>query len=228
VVSEVFLEGLATAFNVTPSAAKGVLLAQLVDDNGDPTPGIPGGQLVVPGGVDGPFFLDADLAPDPGATATSTSGYVVFFEVDVGVVELGQAAAPTVTLAMPASPINAGTITLARIVTTAGAPEVPVNVSFSNTIRPIFTARGCVACHSGGWFDLGGLKLDGPPQQLYGELIEEDPTRVNTVDPTISLLLRMPAREDPADTHPNVTFASNSDPDYQKILVWISEGALDN
>jgi hypothetical protein len=228
-VSETFLAGLATAFNVTPSAAKGVLLAQLVDEAGDPAAGIPGGQLVVAGNVDGPFFLDANLAPAPGATSSSASGYVVFFEVDAGVVELGQAVAPTVTLAMPASPVNAGTVTLARIVTTNGAPELPTNVSLANDIRPIFSGRGCIACHSGGGIgkDLGGLKLDGPANQVYSELME-DPTRINLLAPDQSLLLKMPSREDPPDTHPNVTFASASDPDYLKILVWIEEGARNN
>ena len=98
---------------------------------------------------------------------------------------------------------------------------------------PIFKVggggRGCAACHSGGGIgkDLGGLKLDGPPQQVYTEL-KEDPTRIILATPETSLLLRMPSREDPPDTHPNVTFASVADPDYVKILVWISEGALQN
>jgi hypothetical protein len=234
-VSETFLASLAAAFNVTPSAANGVLLAQLVDETGAPKAGVPAAQIVLAGGVEGPFFLDADLVPDDNLTASSASGYVVFFEVPAGLVELGQAAAPTVSLAMPASPINAGAVTLSRIVAGDGAPdELPTNVSLANDIRPIFqvggTGRGCVACHSGGGIgkDLGGLKLDGPAQQLYAELVEEDPTRVIVGTPEMSQLLRMPSRENPADTHPNVTFASSADPDYVKILVWITEGAKNN
>ncbi len=232
-VSETFLAGLATAFGVSPTAARGVLLAQLVDDGGAPKAGVAGNQLVLAGGVDGPFFLDANLAPDDGATSSSASGYVVFFEVPAGVAEFGQAAAPTVTLVMPSSPVNAGAVTIARVVVTDGAPELPQNVQFVRDIIPIFQlgggGRGCAACHSGGGIgkDLGGLKLDGPTQQVYAEL-KEDPTRIVLATPETSLLLRMPSREDPADTHPNVTFASEADPDYLKILVWISEGALQN
>lgn len=232
-VSETFLAGIATGFGITPSAAKGVLLLELVDEAGAAKAGVPGGQLVLAGGVDGPHFLDPDLAADDNANSSSTSGYAVFFEVPAGVAELGVAAAPTVTLVMPASPVTAGAVTIARVVVTDGAPELPTNVSFSNDIVPIFqvggTGRGCAACHSGGGIgkDLGGLKLDGPAQQVYAEL-KEDPTRLNLVDPKNSLMLTMPSRENPADTHPNVTFASATDPDYVKILVWITEGAKQN
>ncbi len=233
-VSETFLADLAAGFGVTPSAATGVLILELVDEAGAAKAGVPGGQLVVAGGVEGPFFLDADLAPDDAANSSSASGYAVFFEVPTGVAELGVAASPTVTLVMPASPVTAGAVTIARVVVTDGAPDLPTNVSFANDIVPIFKSggggRGCEACHSGGGigFDLGGLKLDGPVQQVYSELVEEDPTRVVVGNPEASLVLRMPSRENPPDTHPNVTFASASDPDYQKILVWITEGAKMN
>jgi hypothetical protein len=105
----------------------------------------------------------------------------------------------------------------------------PVDVKFARDIVPIFTARGCVACHTGGGIgkDLGGLKLDGPAQQVYSELME-DPTRVVTGTPLTSLVLTRPARETPPDVHPNVTFASSSDPDFQKLLAWITDGALQN
>jgi len=227
-VSETFLAGLATAFGITPSAAKGVMIARLVDDSGNPVAGIPGNELLVAGGS-AAFFLDDNLAAAPNAMASSNSGYVVFFEVPPGVVELGQAAAPTVTLQMAASPINAGAVTLTTITATGGAPVLPVNVKFSTEIVPIFHNRGCVACHSGGGIgkDLGGLKLDGPASQVYSELYET-PSRVQLATPEMSLVLRMPSREDPPDTHPNVTFASNTDPDYLKLLVWIQEGGLDN
>ena len=44
----------------------------------------------------------------------------------------------------------------------------------------------------------------------------------------MSLVLTYPSREDPPDRHPNITFASPSDRDYLKILVWIREGAKNN
>jgi hypothetical protein len=49
-----------------------------------------------------------------------------------------------------------------------------------------------------------------------------------TAAPETSLLLTMPSREDPPDRHPNVTFTSTLDRDYQLIRVWIAEGARQN
>ncbi len=46
--------------------------------------------------------------------------------------------------------------------------------------------------------------------------------------PDTSLVLTMPSREQPPDRHPNVTFTSPFDPDYQLIRAWIAEGALQN
>ena len=229
VVSEAFLAAMAAGFGVSPTGAKGVLILELVDEAGAPKASVPGGQLILGAGATGPHFLDANLDADDNANSSSASGYAMFFEVSAGVAELGVAAAPTITLVMPASPIAAATVTIARVVVVDGAPTLPTNVSFSTQIVPIFNGRGCVACHSGGGIgkDLGGLKLDGPAQQVYTEL-KEDPTRVVLGDPETSLLLRMPSREAPPDTHPNVTFASAADPDYQKILVWITEGAKQN
>ncbi len=230
VVSEAFLAMLATSFQVTPTAARGVLLAQVVDGAGAAKAGVANSNFVVAGGVSGPYFLDANLMPAPTLTATSASGWVVFFEVNPGLVELGQPAAPTVTLEMPTSPVNAGAVTIARVKASDGAPKLPTNVSFATQIFPIFSARGCKACHSGNGpgRDLGGLTLDGSTNLAYRELMSEDPTRVRVTTPETSLLLTMPSREDPPDRHPNVTFTSALDPDYLKILVWIREGAKDN
>ena len=230
-VSETMLAGLASSFGVTPTAATGVLFVRLVDGAGMPRSGIAGSNLVIAGGVIGPRFLDADLAPLPNATASTASGWAVFFEVPVGVVTLAPAANQTVTIDMASSPINAGTVTLAEATVTDGATVLPTNVSFRATVYPIFANRGCVACHSGGGpgKDLGGLHLDGSANLAYRELVLERPnTRVKTMMPELSTVLTMPSREDPPDRHPNITFASPNDPDYLKILVWIREGARDN
>jgi hypothetical protein len=53
-------------------------------------------------------------------------------------------------------------------------------------------------------------------------------TRVNLADPPKSLVLTMPSYENPPDPHPTVVFTSSSDPDYQKILTWIEQGAKFN
>lgn len=228
-VSEAFLAELATAFNVTPSAARGILLARVVDGEGKPRAGVSSTSFVLEGtGISPPKFLNDAMAAAPAAVATSASGWVVFFEVPPGVVSLTQSATSTVALEMATAPINAATVTVAEIRVTDGAPPKFTNVSFSQQILPIFTARGCVACHSGGGAgkDLGGLTLNGG--KVYKELVEEDPTRVRPGMPEQSLLLTMPSRESPPDRHPNVTFASAADPDFQKIYVWIKEGAKQN
>lgn len=234
VVSEAFLGTLATGFGVSPSAAKGVLLARVVDDRGMPKAGVAASNFVIAGGAT-PRFLGANMLPAPAATATSASGWVVFFEVAPGVVSLGQSATATVTLDMAVSPISAGTVTIARIIATDGAAVLPKNVSFRDQVVPIFGpkangGRGCEACHSGNGAgrDLGGLTLDGSANLIYKELVMEDPTRVVLAMPETSLVLRMPSREDPPDRHPNITFTSTLDPDYLKILIWIREGAKDN
>ena len=227
-VSEMFLARIATSFGVTPTAAKGVLFVRVVDTAGQPKAGVTASNLSV-AGASPPKFLDANLMPAAGATSTSSSGWVVFFEITAGVATLAQQATATVTLDMPSSPINAGAVTIADAKVTDGPAMLPTNVSFSTQVVPIFTNRGCVACHSGNGpgKDLGGLMLDGG--NVYKELVEERPnTRVKVGMPEASLVLTMPSRESPPDGHPNITFASASDPDYLKLLVWIREGAKNN
>jgi hypothetical protein len=229
-VSEAFLTSLATAFAVTPTAAKGILFVRLADSTGKAQAGVAATNFQITG-AKGPYFLDANLMPAAALTASSASGWAVFFEVPAGVASLGQPATATVTLDMAVSPLNAGTVTIADATVTNGKPVLPTNVSFAAKIAPIFTNRGCVACHSGGGIgkDLGGLTLDGPSSKVYKELVEERPnTRVRVTSPETSLVLTMPSLESPPDGHPNVTFTSPRDPDYVNLLVWIREGAKEN
>jgi hypothetical protein len=205
----------------------------LVDASGQPKAGVAGSNLVLANttGATGPKFLDANMAPAPNATTSSTSGWAVFFEVPAGTISLGVAANATATLEMASSPVAGGTVTIADVKVTDGAPApMPTNVSFTQTVFPIFTARGCVACHSGGGpgKDLGGLMLDGGANLAFKELTVENPLRVQPAAPEKSLVLTMPSAETPSDGHPNVTFTGPQDPDYIKILAWIREGAKSN
>ena len=231
-VSESFLATMSSAFGVNPSAGRGILFAQLVDSGGTPRAGVAASAIIVDGGpsTDGPYFLDAALAPAPTATATSGSGWAVFFELDPGVAGMTASVGSNLTLDMPVSPINPGAVTVVTVRATDGETTLPTNVSFSNQIVPIFERRGCTACHSGNGAgrDLGGLTLDGGNNLIYRELREESATRVVVATPETSRVLTMPSREDPPDNHPNVTFASSTDPDYLLILGWITEGALEN
>jgi hypothetical protein len=232
-VSEQFLTTLATGFGVTPSAAKGVLLMHLVDGAGAPKAGVTASNIVLAGaaGATGPKFLDANMMPAANATSSTASGWVVYFEVPAGQVALATPATATTTLEMASSPVGAGAVTIADVKVTDGAPPaMPTNVSFNTQVYPIFTKRGCVACHtgSGPGKDLGGLMLDGSANLAYKELTQENPLRANTATPEKSLVLTMPSAESPPDGHPNVTFTGPQDPDYLKILVWIREGAKNN
>jgi mono/diheme cytochrome c family protein len=180
----------------------------------------------------GPFFLDTNMMPAPTANASTASGWALYFDVPSGQAAITQAANATVTITMAVSPINPATVTLATAVVKDGAPPaLPTNVSFAQTVVPIFSARGCVACHSGNGAgkDIGGLQLNGGNEKIYSELVTERlNTRVIAATPATSLVLTMPSRETPPDNHPNITFASAQDPDYVKILVWITEGAKNN
>jgi hypothetical protein len=231
-VSEAFVTSLAAGFTINPNATRGILLARVVDAEGRPKANVAASNfaLTSAGGAITPKFLSDQMTAAPALAVTSASGWVAFFDVAPGVVSLAQAATATVTLDMAVSPVNAGAVTLAQITATDGAPPRFTNVSFATQVVPIFTMRGCVACHSGGGpgKDLGGLTLNGPTAKIYKELIEEDPTRVRPGMPEQSLLLTMPSRESPPDRHPNVTFSSSADLDFQRIYVWIKEGAKEN
>jgi hypothetical protein len=230
VLSETYLAGLADAFGVTPTAARGVLLARAVDGDGEPLAGVGAAAFVGPLDATGPFFLDAELAAAPAATETSASGWVVFFEVEPGLVSVVADVGSGFSMTMPQSPIAPAAATLATVEVDEGETALPSNVSFATDVISVFERRGCANCHSGSGpgRDLGNLTLDGSSNLIYRELREEDALRVNLESPEDSLLLTMPSATDPADSHPNVTFSGPLDPDYLTVLVWIREGARDN
>jgi hypothetical protein len=232
-IAEALLTQIASGVGVTPSSMGGVLFAQVVGDTGEPRPGIMASSFVVDGGAStkGPFFLDANMAAAPGATVTSSSGWVVYFDLAPGTIAMRAAQTANVTLEMPVSPVTAGVVTVARVRTTDGMFEPPKNVSYLRQVFPIFAARGCHACHAAGngpGRQQGGLTLNNDPALVHRELVLEEPDRVIPAAPDTSLLLTMPSYEDPPDLHPFATFTSPFDPDYQLIRAWIAEGALQN
>lgn len=236
VVREAYLGELAAAFGVTPTFGTSIVIARVTGADGQPFAGVPAAAFELPATVAGPFFLDADRRPAPELASTSASGLVVLFDVQPGLFRVTAAADSGYAVTMPDAPVAATAVTLADLtVTDEGQVEVPQNVSFTNDVAPIFELRGCVLCHDGGGIgkDLGGLHLNGATEKMYRELAEEispntNTLRINLQAPETSLLLTMPSREDPPDAHPNASFASPADPDYQIILAWIREGALLN
>jgi hypothetical protein len=236
VISEDFIAALELEFGVAPGTA-GLLVAQIVDESGAGVAGIAAETFVLNNAapIAGPFFLDEQRQPDVDLVATSTSGFVVFFELEPGLVAVEAASGFGITLDMDVAPAADNTATVAVIDVTEGELVIPTGLSFADDIVPIFEARGCDICHSGNGIgrDLGNLTLDASVNLIYRETTEElSPAigmpRVNTDEPEISLLLTLPSAEDPPDRHPNVTFASGADPDYLKILGWITDGAPEN
>ncbi len=237
VVRESYLSLLYETFDV-PASGGSVLIARMVGKDGAGLAGIPADTFQIDNSTEfaGPFFLDENMAPNALLDATSASGYVVFFDLGGGLVSLNAAPGSGYSMQMAPAPTAATTVTLADVEVRIGdAPGLPQNVSFETDVMPIFELRGCASCHSGKGIgkDLGRLSLDGKPDKLYKELVEEvsenyGVTRVDLQNPEASLLLTMPAPEDPRDRHPNITFTGPSDPDYQMILGWIVEGALEN
>jgi mono/diheme cytochrome c family protein len=231
VIKASYIEAIATAFGVTRTAAKGIVIVKIVDRDGKPRAGVAASQLVLAGAAMGPYFLDAQGNAAVGAQATSMSGYAVWFEVAPGATQAAQAANATVTVDMPASPVAAASVTLATaVVIDCAAPPLPTNVSLATQVLPIFTNRGCLACHgaNGPGSDLGGLDLNGGANKVFSELVTERPgIRINTTTPEASLFLTKPLREEPPN-HPTAIFQNTLDADYLKILVWIKEGAKNN
>jgi hypothetical protein len=230
VVGEAFVTDLAAAFGAAPSPSGGIVLLHLVDAMGRPQAGVAATDFAIAGST-GPRFLDGNLKAAVAATASSTSGWAVFFDVPAGLVGLSQGPSSVTTIDMPTLPSAAGVVTIAEGKVTRGAPVLPRNVSFAAQVVPMFSARGCAACHSGGGpgKDQGGLTLAGSSNLIYRELVEERPgIRVNLALPERSLVLTMPSAEDPPDPHPTIVFTGPRDPDYLKLLVWIREGAKQN
>jgi hypothetical protein len=237
VVAETYLSGLETAFNVTIVPGTGIVIARAVDEAGNPLAGVLDTAFSVNNAPPPapPRFLDANLAPDPALTVTSASGYVVFYNIPEGLVTFGSAPNSGVTIVGATSPVAATAVTLAEVRVTPGGPVLPMNVSFSGDVVPIFSRRGCDNCHSGNAVgaDLGDLTLNGSDNKIFAELTQEispsyNKTRVDLVNPAQSLVLTLPSFEQPADPHPNATFSSPADEDYLILLAWITEGAEQN
>jgi hypothetical protein len=236
VVADAYVAKLRTAFNVTALSGTATVFVHLVDDKGAAAAGI-SAAAVQPGatGLKGPFFLDSTLQPTANATSTSASGWMVYFNVPVGALTLAGGSGYTVTTADTPTAADAVSLAEATIAKTTTPVPPPKNVSFQQTVMPIFINRGCYNCHSGNGTGrrLGDLVLDGAAMKIWTALTQTvsqnfNTTRVNLTAPEKSLVLTMPSYETPPDPHPTVVFTSATDADYQKILVWIKEGAKFN
>ncbi len=226
----------AAAAGVTPTDATGIVIAKVLGGDGKVLAGVSADVFELPAGVQGPFFFDADRTVDPGLAETSASGLFVLFDVPVGLFRIASAPGQDLVVSMAEVPVevSTSTLTLADVrVTDKDEAGLPQDVSFANDVVPIFERRRCIACHVKGKGKNknpdGGLNLANG--DIYKEITNPDAPelpRIDKNDPANSKLLTYPSREDPPDSHPNVTFTGPEDRDYQLILVWIQEGALDN
>jgi hypothetical protein len=239
-LKESSLTAMSMAFGVTPKPGTGMLLVHAVDSQRTPQAGVPANAITVAGGL-GPYFLDPNRKPAAASKSTSTSGWLVYFDVAPGVAQIAVPPEGGFTGSPAAAPMAADVVTISELVlsrSTSAPPNPttpPKRVSLTQDVVPIFTRRGCINCHSGNGpgRDLGGLTLNSSAQVAYRELTQEvsanfKAVRVNLQEPAKSLVLTMPSVEVPADVHPTATFASTADPDYRLILGWIQQGAALN
>jgi thiosulfate dehydrogenase len=101
-------------------------------------------------------------------------------------------------------------------------PPLPATVSFSKDVYPIWKSRGCAGCHRGS----AGMILSGDVKASYAQLFATG-NRVDRAKPSNSLVLRKPSMSGVVHGGGRI-FGCASDPDYQRLLRWIQQGALDN
>jgi hypothetical protein len=189
---------------------------------------------------------DGRLVGTTSSTSTEAGGFVVFRVRDpitagagVAEVEVEGVGAATVVL-------DTGNIGVVQFegggIEVDPRPEAPL---FERDIYPLFAQLACVTCHAEGklGYELApardGYRADWSTSadEVYEALLAPSQegcetgeagmeARVCLVAPDMSLLLRRPLREyDTIADHPNVTFNSPEDLDYQMILRWIQNGA---
>ncbi len=225
-----------SGYGIVMTSGRGVVAGRLLRTDGTGMPGVSSVALSI-AQFDGPHFLDASGDP-PAADilATSSSGAYVFANTAAGGVTVTASAAGLQFFDLPTIAI-AGVWTIADLHDTTGNPApvgtppspTPVSTpgpqSFELDIDPIFQFRGCDVdgCHAGA-AAAGGLRLRGTTSSIYSNVFP----RINPFDPPASLLLAKPLFEQTPNHGGGNIFLSTADPDYQKILRWITDGAPNN
>lgn len=87
-------------------------------------------------------------------------------------------------------------------------------VSFSAEVEPIFTDRTCVGCHKP-----GQQKPDLTTGNAYNSIMTMN--LADTTDPAASIIYQKPL---PSGSH----YVKYTNADANTVLVWISQGALNN
>lgn len=232
-------DAILVGFAVTTTAGRGFLAGRALRTDLTGMPNVAAIGLAESAPFGGPHFLDESLGAGPiSYAATTSSGGFVLDNVIPGSVTV-VASAPGLSFPQVATVAAAGAWSIVELRDTSGLPNpngtpgpapTPIPTagpqSFEQDIEPIFSSRGCnanSACHRGG-APAGNMRLEGTTNTVYNNALP----RCNLTDPASSLLLVKPLFEATPNHGGGNIFLSTADPDYQKILRWITDGALDN
>jgi len=98
-VADSYLTTVRNAAATQPKAGTATVFVHAVDGSGKALAGVPGAAITLGGAAGAPVYLDATLLPQANATATSASGWLVYFDVPAGTVTFGGGAGWTVKAA---------------------------------------------------------------------------------------------------------------------------------
>lgn len=214
-----------------------MVIVELEDDRGAGLAGLPHDGLALLNAQNrrvglGPYNMSETgiLPRDPAAQATVADALgrvrVAFLNAPAGVHRLVVAATREGRFDRTATAVVAPEdgVALAKVVlapVTVGRPAFAEDI-YPMLQRVIFGGLGCASCHTtGGTAD--ELVLDVEVVTVHERLLRRQGV-VQPATPEESLLLTRPLFEDPPD-HPNATWLTDLDPNYQRILAWIRSGA---
>ena len=148
-LSEDYVADLHSVFGVEESTSTSVVVARLIDDEGRPVSGVPASAFAIDAASDGPYFLDAEKAPDAALEESSESGYVVVFHVNPGVVRFEAAPGANLSMVMADSPTAARAVTLADIKATPALEHLALLRQSRLSVVPIDEAAWQLICRMG-------------------------------------------------------------------------------
>jgi hypothetical protein len=247
VVSMVYAQRQHTTADVPRAPGNGLVLAQLQNLDNSPWEGVPIEAItLIPDGTTTPvpinaFFIgatgDVDLALLVSTAFPSGGGgmmpkaRVALLDVPPGVYTMSINFTPPGTTETQAAAamvsVFADAATIGRVVhdpatDTGGVP------GFTGDVYPILQrasqgGQDCASCHTAMGVAGNVLILDDGAPNVHARLLA-NPLYVDLITPAASLLLTKPLFETPPN-HPNAIWLDETDPYYQKILLWIEGGA---
>jgi len=235
VVSEADANRQHTSAGLAVAADTGIIIADMLRADDTPMAGVVAANITLTDmdgaavGV-GPYFLGAVGDIDGALTETTAFGArarVVFLNVPAGFATLTAIDDVDGTVAIDAL-VRADGAHLLELGGAGDDPPVPAAPKFGIDVYPILQSAskggsGCGNCHrTGGPAQI--FRFDDESAAVYTSVM----ARAGVVDldaPALSSLLTAPLYDDPPD-HPNATWLDTAAGDYQTILLWIQQGAM--